>query len=411
MDVKATLQGEKIIETFTNGFGDKISRTYIKGKCIGKGGFAKCYEFTNLESGRLMAAKIIPKENIKKKRQKQKLDSEIKIHKSLRHPNVVRFEHVFEDNENIYILLELCKNETLNEFLKRRKRLTEFEVRFYLKQMASALSYIQDQLVIHRDLKLGNLFLSDKLEIKVGDFGLAAKLLDQGERRNTVCGTPNYIAPEILEQKGHSFEVDIWSLGVVCYTLLVGRPPFETNEIKTTYKLIRSGCFSYPGNVVLTQNAKNLIDAMIKIKPKDRISLQEILKHPFLTEDGPLPEVLPLSSLACPPSGAFLRQFSKSASKFNESFKLSEESSLKQIGNSLLNKNISRTSDHEPGNVSTDSQPADVQGYTDKLVLVVKHLDYSAKYGVGYLLSNGDVGVYFNDKTSLVHPKNSKQGY
>ena len=98
----------------------------------------------------------------------------------------------------MYILLELCPHQTLNEFIKRRKRITEIEAQCYLHQLALALKHLHNNKVIHRDLKLGNLFLSDKLEIKIGDFGLAAKLDHDDERRRTVCGTPNYIAPEIL---------------------------------------------------------------------------------------------------------------------------------------------------------------------------------------------------------------------
>ena len=95
--------------------------------------------------------------------------------------------------------------------------------------------------IIHRDLKLGNLFLTDKMEVKVGDFGLAAKIEFDGERKRTVCGTPNYIAPEVLENKnGHSFEVDIWSFGVILYAMLIGKPPFETSDVKTTYKRIKA---------------------------------------------------------------------------------------------------------------------------------------------------------------------------
>ncbi len=109
------------------------------------------------------------------------------------------------------------------------------------------MKYLHKNKVIHRDLKLGNLFLNDKLEIKLGDFGLAAKLEFENEKRHTVCGTPNYLAPEILSNKeGHSFEVDIWSLGVVLFALVVGKPPFETNEVKMTYDKIRKGIYTFP---------------------------------------------------------------------------------------------------------------------------------------------------------------------
>lgn len=107
-------------------------KRYVKGKLLGKGGFAKCYELTNVDSKRLYAAKIIPKNTLTKNRARQKLISEIKIHRALKQTNVVKFEHVFEDHENVYILLELCTNQTLNELIKRRKRLTELEVQCYL---------------------------------------------------------------------------------------------------------------------------------------------------------------------------------------------------------------------------------------------------------------------------------------
>lgn len=107
--------------------------------------------------------------------------------------------------------------------------------------------------VIHRDLKLGNLFLSDKMEIKLGDFGLATKLEYDGEKKRTICGTPNYIAPEILEGKrGHSYEVDVWSTGVIMYTLLIGKPPFETNDVKTTYRRIKMNAYSFPEHVIIS---------------------------------------------------------------------------------------------------------------------------------------------------------------
>ena len=113
-------------EKISNIMGEPLIKKYSKGKFLGKGGFAKCYEFTNMESNKIMAAKIIPKSTLKKARHRQKLLSEIKIHRDLTHINIVKFEHVFEDNENVYILLEMCTNQTLNDLCKRRKRLTEF---------------------------------------------------------------------------------------------------------------------------------------------------------------------------------------------------------------------------------------------------------------------------------------------
>lgn len=193
---------------------------------LGRGGFAKCYETTNLETKKVFAAKIIQKSSLARTRAKQKLISEIKIHKSVNHQHIVEFVHVFEDNENVYILLGICSNNTLNELLKRRRRLKEIEVQCYLLQVISALKYLHDMRIIHRDLKLGNLFLNEAMELKLGDFGLATRLEYEGELKKTVCGTPNYIAPEILESQGHSVPVDIWSLGVIIYTQIIGKPPF-----------------------------------------------------------------------------------------------------------------------------------------------------------------------------------------
>ena len=190
--------------------GDIASRFYTKGKELGKGGFARVYELTNNESKIATAAKVILKSSLTKGRTRQKLMSEIKIHRSVHNRGIVNFEHFFEDSDNIYILLELCTNGTLNEKLKRRRRLTELEVQCYLMQLLSVLKYLHALKVVHRDIKLSNLFLNENMELKLGDFGLACKIEFEGERKRTMCGTPNYIAPEILDGRiGHSFEVDI----------------------------------------------------------------------------------------------------------------------------------------------------------------------------------------------------------
>lgn len=258
----------------------------------------------------MSAAKIVAKASLTKSRAKQKLMSEIKIHRALHNHNVVGFEHFFEDAENVYILLELCQNQTMNEMLRRRKRLTEIEVQCYIVQCINALKYLHSHRVIHRDLKLGNLFLNEKMEIKIGDFGLATRLEFEGEKKRTICGTPNYIAPEVLDGKqGHSYEVDVWSLGVIIYTLLIGKPPFETSDVKTTYRRIRMNAYTFPEHVQISDAAKSLVTRILNGEPTRRPSLDDMLAHEFFHQGWMIPKIMPPSTLACPPSSAIIRQY------------------------------------------------------------------------------------------------------
>ena len=146
------------------------------------------------------------------------------------------------------------------------------------------------------------------MEVKIGDFGLATKLEFDGERKRTICGTPNYIAPEVLEGKqGHSYEVDIWSLGVIIYTLIIGKPPFETNDVKTTYKRIRSNQYTFPESASISDQARNLVSQILNNDPAKRPTVDDILRHPWINGGGQIPRLLPASTLACPPSATYIR--------------------------------------------------------------------------------------------------------
>ena len=132
------------------------------------------------------------------------------------------------------------------------------------------------------------------MEIKLGDFGLATKLDFDGEKKRTICGTPNYIAPEVLEGKaGHSYEVDVWSLGVIIYTLIIGKPPFETSDVKATYKKIRMNAYSFPEHVAISESARDIISKILIGDPTQRPTLDEMLAHPFLNHGGSIPKTLP----------------------------------------------------------------------------------------------------------------------
>ena len=184
----------------------------------------------------------------------------------------------------------------MNEMIKRRKRLTEPETAYLMSQLVDAVMYLHSNFVIHRDLKLGNLFLDRNLNIKVGDLGLATRLESTDEKRKTICGTPNYIAPEVIQgdraTRGHSFEVDIWSMGVILYTTLIGKPPYEAKDVKATYQRILANEYSFPKDKKISENAKDLIRSMLQSKPEDRPSLETILAHPFFTHRA-LPAALP----------------------------------------------------------------------------------------------------------------------
>ena len=398
---------EKIIKVT----GDVQIRKYYKGRLLGKGGFAKCYEFTCAENKKIFAAKVVAKSGLVKSRAKQKLISEIKIHKSLHHPQIVAFEHYFEDTENVYILLEMCQNQTLNELLKRRKRLTEIEVQCYIVQLIKALKYLHSHRVIHRDLKLGNLFLTEKMELKVGDFGLATKLDFEGERKRTVCGTPNYIAPEILDGKtGHSYEVDIWSLGVIIYTLIIGKPPFETRDVKTTYKRIKMNAYTFPENAIVSEAAKNLIAQILVLDPSKRPTLDQILTHDFFNQGTSIPKLLPTSTLACTPSLSYIKQFMPDAGK--DGIVNKPVTTTKLIDKPTGNNNMENKNDKDEKNLNINMPPQVDPNLKGPDTWVKKWVDYSSKYGLGYLLSNGYSGVFFNDSSKIIlNPTNKEFFY
>jgi serine/threonine protein kinase len=250
-----------------------------------------------------VALKIVDKGTLSKARAKQKLQSEISIHRKLQHKHIVKFERFFEDSTHVYITMELCNNNSMTELMKRRKTLVEPEVRYYINQIVEGLRYLHDNLVIHRDLKLGNLFIDHDMRIKIGDFGLATKLTHPNERKRTVCGTPNYIAPEILEGKeGHSFEVDIWSTGVLIFTLLFGKPPFESKDVKSTYKQILANNYAFPAHSEVAESARVLIRQMLQHVPENRPGLDGVMGSEFFAQPAYTPTFLPSSALKTTPA-------------------------------------------------------------------------------------------------------------
>uniref|UniRef100_A0A8C1YPG1 polo kinase n=1 Tax=Cyprinus carpio TaxID=7962 RepID=A0A8C1YPG1_CYPCA len=392
-------------------------------------------EFYDLANNKMYAVKVIPQSRVSKPHQRGKIINEIELHKSLQHKHVVKFSHHFEDQDNIYIFLELCSRKSLAHIWKARHTLTDPEVRYYLKQIISALKYLHNKGILHRDLKLGNFFVNENMDLRLGDFGLAAKLETVEQRKKTICGTPNYLAPEVLNRQGHGTESDVWSLGCVMYTLLCGNPPFETLDLKETYKCIKEVRYSLPQS--LTPSAQKLISAVLQKDPSDRLTLDQILAHEYFTK-GFTPEKLPPSSCVMvpelnPPSPAkkfFTKMakslFGKKKSKAVEKTPCEEKDDISKLVSGMVKHSIGRQMSYKTmgGNeviiiihlcalACINSFAVNFCSLADSwlnppclsktkpLIWVTKWVDYSNKYGFGYQLSNQNVGVLFNEGTHL----------
>ncbi|XP_062849992.1 serine/threonine-protein kinase PLK3 [Trichomycterus rosablanca] len=343
----------------------KSGRSYSKGKLLGKGGFARCYEMTDLASNKMYAVKVIPQSRVSKPHQRDKITNEIELHKTLQHKHVVKFSHHFEDQDNIYIFLELCSRKSLAHIWKARHTLTDPEVRYYLRQIISGLKYLHNKGILHRDLKLGNFFVNENMDLRLGDFGLAAKLETVEQRKKTICGTPNYLAPEVLNRQGHGTESDVWSLGCVMYTLLCGSPPFETLDLKETYKCIKEVKYTLPST--LSVPAQKLISAILQKNPSDRLTLDQILAHEYFKSYTP--DKLPVSACVMvpelnPPSPAkkfFTKMakslFGKKKSKAEKNTS-EEKEDISKLVSGMVKHSISRQISYKTVGVNEVASPA-----------------------------------------------------
>lgn len=253
---------------------------YEIGRTIGEGTFAKVKFAKNTETGEAVAIKVLAKSTILKNKMVDQIKREISITKMMRHPNIVRLHEVLSSHTKIYIILEFINGGELFDRIVHKGKLSEKEAREYFQQLIDAVAYCHEKGVYHRDLKPENLLLDSEGKLKVSDFGLSA-LPQQGvELLYTTCGTPNYIAPEVLSNKGYDGgAADIWSCGVILYVILAGYLPFEESDLPSLYKKVNAAEFSYP--FWFPDNAKSLINRILDPNPKTRIGIDGVKKHPW----------------------------------------------------------------------------------------------------------------------------------
>lgn len=261
-------------------FGEKIEDYEIL-EHLGKGGFAQVYRARCRITGQFIAIKMIDKASMARAGMVGRVRQEVTIHSRLKHPAILELYTFFEDAHYVYLVLELAHNGELAKHFKLGTRgLSEKAASDIFKQVLSGVLYLHTHNIIHRDLSLNNLLLTKNLTVKIADFGLATQLNEPDEKHVTMCGTPNYISPEVASREVHGLPADVWGLGCMLYTLLVGSPPFHTQHVKTTLNKVINADYKIPSELSL--QAQDLLQKLLCKDPTKRITLKGIIEHPFL---------------------------------------------------------------------------------------------------------------------------------
>ncbi|KAF8060875.1 kinase-like protein [Lyophyllum atratum] len=255
------------------------------GRPLGKGKFGRVYMVrTKAEPKYILALKTLYKSEIVQSKVEKQIRREIEIQQNLRHPNVLRLYGYFHDSKRIFLMLEFAGKGELYKQLSKHGCFSERRSSRYIDQMADALMYLHGKHVIHRDIKPENLLLGINGELKIGDFGWSVHA--PGNRRMTLCGTLDYLPPEMVEGKEHNEKVDLWALGVLTYEFLIGNPPFEDrSSVSNTYRRIAKVDLKFPPTVSI--EVKDLITKLLQYDPQRRLALPSVLSHPWITKHRP----------------------------------------------------------------------------------------------------------------------------
>ncbi|WRT67907.1 uncharacterized protein IL334_004881 [Kwoniella shivajii] len=283
LEGKEIVTGEsaKILEMDSGSAGIPLSLPAFQiGRPLGKGKFGRVYlARTKAPPHFIVALKCLHKAEIVQGKVEKQVRREIEIQQNLRHPNILRLYGYFHDSKRIFLVLEFAMKGELYKQLSKLGKFDEKRSSRYIAQMADALSYLHKKHVMHRDIKPENLLIGLKGELKIADFGWSVHA--PSNRRNTLCGTLDYLPPEMIEGKEHTAQVDLWALGVLCYEFIAGGPPFEDlSGHAATYRRIRNVDLHIPDSV--SPEAADLIKRLLRYIPEDRIALSEVLVHPWI---------------------------------------------------------------------------------------------------------------------------------
>jgi len=252
-------------------------------KVLGKGSYGKVMLVKSKE-GQIYAMKMLRKENVIKRNQEEHTKTERSVLEAVSHPFIVTLHYAFQTPKKLYMVLEFCPGGELFYHLSRAGRFSEGRALFYTAETTSAIAYLHSLRIIYRDLKPENLLLDADGHCKITDFGLSKEGIEDNISAKTMCGTPEYLAPEIVEKKGHGRAVDWYSIGALTYEMLTGLPPYYTRDREKLFQRIRKGDLPYPGYI--TAVSKSFLQSMLNRDPEKRLGGgatdgEEVKRHPF----------------------------------------------------------------------------------------------------------------------------------
>lgn len=282
---------------------------YELGRSLGEGTFGKVKYAIDTETNEAVAIKILDKEKIQKQNMGNQIKKEISIMKMVKHKNIVHMVEVLASKTKIFIVLELVTGGELFDKIVQVGKLSEEQARFYFRQLIEGVEYCHKLGICHRDLKPENLLLDEHGNLKISDFGLSSLYVGDAdgegttrtELLHTTCGTPNYVAPEVLSDQGYDGKkADVWSCGVILYVLLAGFLPFDESTIVALFAKIQHADFTYPS--WFSPEVRSLIDQMLVADPHARISIANIRNHPWYTAGMDTDTGVPLTEPSAAPT-------------------------------------------------------------------------------------------------------------
>ncbi|KAL7371146.1 hypothetical protein ABVT39_020481 [Epinephelus coioides] len=269
---------------------DDIKKIFDFKEVLGTGAFSEVVLAQEKLTGRMFAVKCIPKKALKGK--ESSIENEIAVLRKIKHENIVALEDIYESPDHLYLIMQLVSGGELFDRIVEKGFYTEKDASTLIRQVLDAVNYLHKMGIVHRDLKPENLLYfnpQDESKIMISDFGLS-KMEGSGDVMSTACGTPGYVAPEVLAQKPYSKAVDCWSIGVIAYILLCGYPPFyDENDSKLFEQILKADYeFDAPYWDDISDSAKDFIGSLMEKDPAKRFTCDQALRHPWIAGDTAL---------------------------------------------------------------------------------------------------------------------------